>query len=195
MNVRLEANSRRKNENLKKMRKNGFIPAHLYGQSISPTSICLSEKDLKKCLQAGVKKVDISWEGKKYHAAIEEIQKDCISNKLWHISFHVFSDKEKIFLDIPIYFVGDPSQGVVKPQLQNISVYGEANSLPESIEIDISGLKLGESLHVSDIKAKGKFEIRESEDKVLISCQYPKAEEVVPEQDLASPEVILPEAA
>lgn len=195
MDVKLQANSRSKNENLKKMRKNGFIPAHLYGQSISPSCISLSEKDLQKCLQTGAKKVDISWNGKRYHAAIEEIQKDCISNKLCHIAFHVFEGKEKIYLDVPIHFVGKPAHGVVKPQLQSISVYGEANSLPEMIEVDISSMKLGDSLHVGDIKTKGKYELRESEDKVLISCQYPKAEEVVSEELVASPEVDQPEAA
>lgn len=178
MNVILNAQKRDPSSKASQLRKKGLVPCSLYGKSVEASSICIEQKELSKWLKLGAKKIDVKFGSQTYHAAIEEVQRDSISNQIFHVSFHAFSSNEKITMDIPIHVIGkalgQTQGGVLKQQMQSITVYGFAKDLPEHFEVNVSKLDLGHSLHIGDLNFKGKFEIKDAEDKVLIACHYPK---------------------
>lgn len=193
MNVILNAQKREPGIKPSKLRKMGYVPCSLYGKSLEASSICIENKELSKWLKQGTKKIDVKVGSHTYQAAIEEVQRDPVSNQIFHVSFHVFSNNEKITMDIPIHFVGkalgQTEGGVLKHQMNTLTVCGFAKDLPEYLEVDVSKLELGASMHVSELNFNKKFEIKDSLDKVLVACHYPKLQAI--EEEEKAPEVEL----
>lgn len=185
MDITLEAKHRDKNSKANQLRKQGHIPCTIYSKALSDNSIQITESQMKSCLKSGAKKVKVNLGGKSYFASIEEVQKKPASNEILHVSFHAFEANEKIYLTVPVHIqgksLGQLEGGLLQLQMQEVTLYGMAQDLPEEFILDVSKLELGHSIHVSDLASSGKYEIKESMDRVFVSCNYPKLEVIEPE--------------
>lgn len=194
MTTNIKANKRAQGQSNKQLRKSGQIPCSMYGKSLEPIQIQISQQALQNCLRDRSPKISLEYNGKKYLASIEEAQKEPASGKLLHVSFHAFNQNEKVSMDIPVRLegkaIGQTDGGILQQQGHTVCVYGPANELPEFIEINIAQLEQGASLHVSDIPVSGKYEIKESPDKVLVSCGYPKNNKADEEPKIESAETV-----
>ncbi|MCO4755377.1 MAG: 50S ribosomal protein L25 [Bacteriovoracaceae bacterium] len=194
MTLNLKAQSRDAGQSNKKLRKSGFIPCSMYGKSVESTEIQIPNHALVNCLKNGGRKVSIEVNGQSYLASIEEAQKEPASSKLLHVSFHAFNKNEEISMQVPLLIEGKAKGlvegGILQQQTQTVLVHGKACDIPETIVVDVSKLDLGNSIHVSDLKGSNKFEIKESPDKTLVACNYPKLQPI----DEVAPAIEAPEA-
>lgn len=181
MTLNLKAQKKDPKLSNKQLRKAGFVPCSLYGKDVESTSFQIPHQSLSKFFKSGNKKVHIDLNGQKYFASVEEAQKAPAHGHLLHVSFHAFKPSENISMDIPVRLVGkakgQTEGGILQQQMQTICVYGPAQDLPEHFDVDVEKLEVGASLHVSDLKPSAKFEIKESPDKVLVACNYPRVQE------------------
>lgn len=182
MTSNLKAHKRVEGQSNKKLRKSGQVPCSMYGKNVEATEIQIPQQMLWKALKEGSPKVNIEFEGQTYLGSIEEVQKETTGNNLIHVSFHAFDANEKVSMDIPVHFngkaIGQTDGGVLQYTTQTVTVYGPANALPESIELDVSQLELGSSIHIADLPSSSQWEIKDNADKVLVSCNYPKLQPV-----------------
>lgn len=186
------------------LRREGKIPAIMYGHGFKPTTITLDLHETTLALRgvSGSSIVDVSLDGKVHAALIREKQRDVIRGKLLHIDFQVVSLKEKLRTVVGIELTGEPTaiadfNGILVNGITGVEVESLPQDLPERIVLDVSGLaNIGDGLFVKDIVLPGKVEIlTDPEEMIAIvttgtSLEAEEGEEEGVLEQEAEPEVI-----
>lgn len=146
-------------EKPKKLRRNGFIPAVIYGEKYSdglPVQFELI-KFMRIINKHGRNaKLKISVDNEMKIGIIKEIQIDPVTDKILHLDIQLIEQDEDIKLKVPIVFTGVEILEANKLLLQiiepEVNVYGKAGIIPDSIKIDVSSMKHGDKITVASLK-------------------------------------------
>ena len=198
--VKAEKREGRGKNDARRMRVQGRVPVVIYGGGTESASASVELKELAAVLRtdSGVNSVfslDIAGEGIT-DVIFQDRQIDSIHGRLVHADLRRFAKGEKIEMTVPIHLLGDApglnEEGAVMSQsLREIKVLCEPANTPDSIDIDVSGLNLGESIHVSDLKVGAGIEIHEDPETVVASIIVVQEEELEPQLDAAGePELV-----
>jgi large subunit ribosomal protein L25 len=184
------------------LRRQGKLPAIMYGYNIEPTAITLDLRDASRTLAglSGSTLITIDLEGQESAVLVRERQKDYILNVLLHVDFQVVSLTEKIRARVSVVMEGlapaiKDFNGVVVTGLDAIEVEALPQDLPDKITLDISNLKaIGDGIYVRDVKVSDNVVIlSDAEEMLVVITGAEKEEEVVvavAEEVVAEPEVI-----
>lgn len=183
------------------LRRQGKLPAVLYGHRIETTAIMLDAHEGSQTLShlTSSSLVTIDLDGKEYLALVKEKQRDFIKNRLVHLDFQVVSLTEKMRAKVGIELAGTAPavkdfNAVIHTGLTEMEVECMAQDLPERIVVNISGLaELGDSVRVRDVVLSDKVEILDDLEEIIAVATAPKKEEIIeeaPVEEEAAPEVI-----
>ncbi|HBJ02681.1 50S ribosomal protein L25/general stress protein Ctc [Lysinibacillus sp. FSL R7-0073] len=168
---------------LTQLRKGGAIPAVIYGYKLDSTPISISAKEFKKSIQKnGQNSVfSLDLEGKKVNVVVSEVQQCSLKDEVNHVDFLAINMAEELEADVPIKLIGQSvgvSEGgiLMQPNLE-LKVKVKPAELPDSIEVDISSLKVGESLTVAEIRNQTPIEIISENDYLLVTIVAPVSAE------------------
>jgi len=203
--IMLKAKARDKfgKEHVKKLRRKGVIPAVVYGAEISPLPLEVEAKSFHALLRSGLGEnviitlnIDDPKNGDK-KVLIREIQRDPVWGNILHIDFQQISLTKKLTINVPVHLVGAPlgvqqDGGILQHVLRELEVECLPTDIPEKIEVDVSNLKIGDSIHVGDIKLEG-AELLSDPQGSIVSVVPPtifKEPEVAPAAAAEEPEVI-----
>ncbi|MBV8815131.1 MAG: 50S ribosomal protein L25/general stress protein Ctc [Verrucomicrobia bacterium] len=190
---------------IKKVRKQGLIPAVFYGGDREPINLEINSRQLSTLLaRAASENILLELEivdGESKHsslAMIQEIQRDPLQPEVVHVDFHAVSATEKLTAEVPIETVGEPvgvktGGGLLEHILRSIEVECLPGDLPERIEVDVTNLDIGDSVHVKDLKLPSGVEALVDEDLTVVSVSEARVEEeevAAAEAAPAAPEVI-----
>ncbi len=186
---------------VKKLRRDGMLPAVVYGHNIDPISISLDYREASKTLDAispsALVVVDI--EGEKHYTLVRDKQRNPVMRTIIHVDFQAVSLTETVRADVTVNLVGEAPavetyMGVLVPSLEQLSIECLPTNLPESIEVDISGLaEIGDNLLVGDISAPEGVEILNDPEDVVVVVIAQAVEEVEEEEELELEEDMEPE--
>lgn len=170
----------------RKLRKEGNIPAVLYGRDVEPLPIKISAKEWDTLMRRVRKNVILTIE---LHGGanienrpvmIKEIQPGFLGDDIRHIDFLQVSMERTIEIEIPIHLTGTAQgvvkNGIVEQHLRSIMVECLPTQIPEEIVLDITSLDIGDSIHVSDISLPG-VKLLEHTDVAVVTVIPPEAEE------------------
>jgi large subunit ribosomal protein L25 len=171
------------------LRRDGKLPAVMYGHHIDATPITLDLRDATLILHGLTSSslVTIELDGKEHSALIREKQRDFIRGTLKHVDFQILSLTEKLRTTVSIEITGlapaiKDFNGVVVTGYNQVEVECLPQDLPERIVVDISHLnKIGDGLYIRDIKLSDKVAILDDKDEMVVLITAPAAEEVVEE--------------
>lgn len=176
----------RGNSPARKLRRDGQMPAVLYGRNTDPVSLAVSVKDLEQTLKKGnVGSIIfnlIIQNGQKITkpAMIKELQSHPVSGNLLHVDFYEIDMQRKINVMIPIIVKGKAKGvelgGVLQVVRREIEVLCLPGDIPEAIELDISDLDIGDAIHVEDIKLGDSVEIPADVNFTVVTVVSPKME-------------------
>lgn len=182
------------------LRREGKLPAVIYGHNFEPTPITLDEKSTTKTLSTltSTSLVTIDLEGKEHLTLVRDRQRNYVANRLIHIDFQVVSQTEVIRANLSIEIVGtSPAvkdfNGVVVIGLNELEIECLPSDLPDRLTIDISKLeKVGDSVFVRDISFGDKVQILQDPDEMIVMVTAAMEEEVVEAEEGVGeePEVI-----
>ncbi len=167
----------------RRLRKEGFVPAVVYGSKTEPVLLSINAAELTKILKGKEENVFINLHvdnGKKIEkfTLIKELQIEPVSRKFLHIDFFEIDKKQAITLDIPIHFTGVApgveTGGELHHIKRDIKVSCLFDVLPEYVEVEVSGLNIGDSIKVHDIKLPEGITILDPEDTIIASVTAPK---------------------
>ncbi len=186
---------------VKALRRQGLLPAVLYGRNFPPTPISLDLHDASHTLSHMTTSalVTVVLDGEKHLALVRERQRDFIRGTLKHIDFQVVSMKEKLRTSVSVVIVGESPavkdfNGVLVTGLDEVEVECFPQDLPERIIADVSGLKqIGDAIYVRNLVISEKVELLEDPNEVVVVVTAQAAEEVeevVVEEVVAEPELI-----
>ncbi len=143
----------------RKLRSQGKVPGVLFGAGVQSQAVAVDARELYHVLHtdAGSNVLIDLHVGRKRHLAMpREVQRDHVRGQVLHVDFIAVRRDEKITVDVPVQLTGESpgvkEGGVVEHHLWEVKVETLPNEVPENIEADISGLAIGDSLRVSDLK-------------------------------------------
>jgi large subunit ribosomal protein L25 len=171
------------------LRRQGKLPAVLYGHRIESTPIMLEahETALKLSRLTSSSLVTVDLDGQEYPALVRQKQRHPIKGHFLHLDFQVLSMTEKMRTKVGVELSGAAPavkdfNAVIVPVLTELEVECLPQDLPERIVVDISSLtEIGASLHVRDIVPPARVEILDDPDGMLAVATAPAPEEVIEE--------------
>ncbi len=181
----------------KLLAEENLTPAVIYNRTTKSTPLQVESNTLIKYLKnvSMTTALDLEVDGKKIKALVREVQKHPVTDQIIHISFQEIDPDRKMRFDVPIELSG------VSPAVKNnlgtlilvkdtIEVRCSLNELPESIVVDISGMKdVGNTIQIKEISLPDKLELVRSEDEDLTLVTVSELEkEIVIEETVASTE-------
>ncbi|MGH2730998.1 MAG: 50S ribosomal protein L25/general stress protein Ctc [Actinomycetota bacterium] len=168
----------------RRSRASGKVPGILYGRGLDPVPLEVDRREFVHALHtdAGMNVLlDIEVDGTNTLALTRELQRDPVRGTLLHADFVKVDRTQAIEIDVPVNIIGEaPGQkegGVLEQPLHQVEVRCLPTDVPESVEADISGLAIGDSLRVSDLAVGRDFEILNDPDAVVVSIAAPISEE------------------
>lgn len=185
--INLNVETRKKEDNLKTIRKHGVIPGVLYGKKMGSLMVLLNYKEFLKTFANHSISSFININSKEERVngktvVIKEIQKDPVTENVIHIDFHEISMNEKIEIEAAIHFIGKPEGvklgGILEPILRHIIIKGYPKDIIDTINIDVASLNIGDIIHVRDLNLGENIEIIAEEDAAIVTVAEPAVEEV-----------------
>lgn len=169
------------------LRKNGFIPAVIYGHGMETFAISVLEKEFASIIGSSAGKnaiINLTIGSDIFPVLTQDYQKHLISNKFLHVDFFRLKMDEKIKTKVHVELKGLPAGvkddgGILVQMLREIEIKCLPDSIPEKIELDVSALKIGEGLQVSDITHVKDIEFVTSGNELVAQVSAPTKEEVV----------------
>ena len=170
---------------LTKIRKEGNVPAIVYGAKKENTSIYLREMDLLKTIKDvgrnGVISLDVN--GNTQNVIVTDYQVDPLKNGFIHVDFLAVDMSKEVTANVNVNLVGDAAGvkdgGVMQQSLFEVSIAAKPADIPPSIDIDVTNLQVADTITVADIKELGNFTVNHEEDEVIASILPPRQEEVI----------------
>ncbi|HED30338.1 MAG TPA: 50S ribosomal protein L25/general stress protein Ctc [Prosthecochloris aestuarii] len=173
-----------KNE-AKALRKEGKVPAVVYHKGEENLHISVDEIALDKLVHSSESHI-ISLEfpdGKNRRSLIKDVQFDPVSDRVIHADFQFFSAGEVLEMEVPVAFTGKGpgiiAGGKLQALVHTLTVKGMPSGIPENITIDVSGMELGETMHIKEIPQEvsaGKFEFTGEPETPVVSIAAPRKE-------------------
>lgn len=186
----------------RKLRAAGRIPAVYYGRGETPMPLVVNAKEVDVLLHGASGAnviVDLQVSGAATadrKALIREIQRDPVQGNILHIDLQHISLTERITVEVPIELVGVPTGvkdggGILEHLLRDVEIECLPTDIPERLEVDVTALAIGDTLHVSDIKAERVTIVTEADRAIATVVPPTVLEEAKPaEEAVAEPELV-----
>ena len=181
-----------------RLRRQGLLPAVVYGSGKPARTIQLNRHDFEQTLRGHAGEnllMDLEIEGEKtLKVLLKEIQHHPVSGQMTHADFNEISMTEKLRVELPIRLIGEPvgvSQqgGILEHLIRQVAVECLPTDIVERVDLDVSGLSIGQSLTVADVKLDpAKYTILTAKEVAVATVAAPRAEEEVAPAEAAAGE-------
>ncbi|MCM3273460.1 50S ribosomal protein L25 [Paenibacillus elgii] len=186
--LKAEARTGRTKGDRNRLRAEGKVPGVVYGKKVTQTPIAIDQKELLALLKTNphaVIDMDIPQFGKQ-PVMINEVQRDALSRQLLHVDFHQINMDEPVQTTVRLEYIGDPEGvkvgGILQIQHHEIEIRCLPQQIPSSVEVDVSGLEIGQSMLVSELKLPEGVEVKTDVHDVLATILTPQ-KEAEPEEE------------
>ena len=180
--LKIEKRGRVGKSDAKRLRKEGKIPAVIYGHGEKTENIVISKSILKTYTHEHKEEIIRLGPGKGKDVVIKEIQYDPITDEVNHIDFMHIHKGERLKVSIPIVIDGTSQGvkvgGVLEHWIRQLDIECLPKDIPNEFNLDITELNIGESLHVKDLSIGEGIKVLAGPDDAIVSVMAPRKEEV-----------------
>ncbi len=192
--LRLDVNTRESTGKgpARRMRVAGEVPAVLYGTGIEPVSLRIDRRQLERVIHGGANAlIDLqgpdSVKGKL--VLLKELQREPVKRTPIHVDLLAIDTSKKLHVSVPVHVTGKCKGvelgGVLEPIMREVEVNVLPLNIPDSFDVDVTDLDIGQAVHVSDLVAPEGVEIVADETAVLVHVVTPRVEETPAEDEEA----------
>ena len=186
----------------RKLRAAGKVPGVIYGHGREPQPLTVNAREfdrLAERVRITSTVIELALDGKTARTLIRELQRDPIRRSVLHIDFQELVAGEKVVVSVPLRFTGTAdgvknSGGILEEVIHQIHVRVDPSNIPDHIDVDVTPLTIGHSLHVADLQLPAGVEVEEDPEQTVAVVSAPKAEEVVA-APVVEGAVVAPDAA
>ncbi len=169
----------------KKFRKNGEIPCVIYSKGKDPVHICVKSNELKKIIyNPSIFILNINVDGEKHNTIIRDTQFHPLNDNILHVDFLELSENELVSLEIPVQLsgnsVGVRNGGRLNLVMRKLLVQSFPKNLPDTINIDITELRIGNSIRIEQLE-KENYKFLQPKNAVVVSVKT--ARNIVEEEE------------
>ncbi len=186
----------------RRLRRQGRVPAIVYGRKENPLTLEVMEKEFAKVVglatgQNAIISLNLDKDGSEILALVKDVQYHPVTDKLLHVDFYRISLRDKITVSVAVVVTGESlgvkKGGILEHILWQVEVECLPTQIPDRIEVDITALNIGDTVHVKDLKLGEGINILTEGEQTILSVVPPtvvKEEEEVAEEKAAEPERI-----
>ena len=180
----LKAEKRDLSVKAKKLRREGYVTGNIFGREIEGSiPVKMDKLETQKFLKANIKgsRINLSVDGRDYDVLIKDIAYDAMKSQINEIDFQALVSGEPVNAFAEVILTGhDKVQGVLQQHLEEISYKALPSALVEKVEIDVSGMKIGDVIKVSDlpIAADKDIHLTTDADEIDVSLSAPHNAEI-----------------
>lgn len=158
--IEINASKREVSLNLKQTRNNGKVPAIIYGENKDPILITVDTKTIKKQIQQPgffSRQFELKIGNDNHRVLPKDLQLHPVKETIVHLDFLRVGENTKVTVSVPVRFINENSceglkqGGVINIVRHDIEVRSPVNKIPEAFEVNLDGLQIGDSIHVSSI--------------------------------------------
>ena len=158
-----------------KLRREGHVPANLYGREIQNMLVEFAELELNNVLKKtgdhGI--IDVNINGKNYKAMIKEVQRDPINKKVMHLDLYKVDEKQKIHAKVPVLIKGEEylrsNNSIVQKMQDEVEVECSVDNVPKYLVADVSRLSKKDKITVADLEVAEEISVIEPPSTILAS--------------------------
>ena len=171
----------------RELRREGMIPAIFYGSKAEPVMLSVITRELENILKTsniGQVLLELLIQNGKQTsrtAMIKELQTQPVSGSLLHVDFYEVAMDQKIKISIPVVTTGQAigieEGGVLQLVRHEVEIFCYPNNIPESLEIDVTDMGIGDSKHMDEVSIDDSFELVDETNFTIVTVLSPKAEE------------------
>jgi len=182
------------------LRRDGQVPGVIYGHKRDAQPLAVNARDLERLLEKVTVStvIELNLGGITTRTLIREIQRHPYKKQFIHIDFQELVAGEKVTVQVPLVFHGTPEGvkvggGLLDVILHEVTVWADAASIPDHIDVDISGVVMGHPLHLGELTLPAGVEIVGDEDQAVVTVSAPRTQEETPvagTEVVAEPELI-----
>jgi large subunit ribosomal protein L25 len=185
------------------LRRDGQLPAVIYGRAREPLSLAVPERDFVRLLEKYAAEntvIELQIDGAMSRTLIREIQRHPVKRNVLHVDFQELVAGERMVVNIPIVLTGTPegvrnSGGILGQVLQELECRVDPLNMPSHINVDVSHNSIGHSVHVSEITVPEGVEVLDDPGSTIAVVAAPKEEVEAPvvgeaTETAAEPELI-----
>ena len=182
------------------LRREGRVPAVIYGHGRDPQPLSVNTRDLEKLLDrhaAASTVFELDLDGRSTRTLIREIQRHPFKRVILHVDFQELVAGERVSVKVPLVYVGTPEGvrtggGMLDQVLHEVSIEADPSDIPGTIEVDVTDLTIAQALHVSDLRLPEGVTALDDGSLTVCTVQPPRVEEAAPvvEETTGEPEVI-----
>ncbi|MBL8133828.1 MAG: 50S ribosomal protein L25 [Anaerolineae bacterium] len=184
------------------IRRQGFVPAVIYGAKVQPTHLQIAYRELETTLlkAGGTHLIDVNVDGAVQTVLARSVQRDVLKGTIIHVDFLAIDKSVKITTEVPLHFVGESPavaarMGVVQPDMQTIVIEALPMDLIDGVDVDVSGLsEIGSVVHVRELVLPSGVTARADADTVVVRIVplriVSDVEETTSEEGSSEPELV-----
>ena len=180
-----------------RLRRQGKVPAVLYGEFKKPFHIALDEHDLTLGLRGHYSIVNLTIDGKSHRCIVRDVQYHPVTGRIIHVDFMGIKANQAVEMEVPIEFEGKPagvkSGGIFDEIKHVVNILVMPRNIPDVIRVNVDNLEIGDALRLKDLQNEN-YEILGDPEDVICRVEAPRgieeAEEEVAEEEETEPEVI-----
>lgn len=186
LSIVLEAKNRDnlKHSFTKGIRDSGYFPAVVYGKDKPNKNIYVEAVNFQKIMREagrnGVLALKLE-DNQKENVMLQDVQTDPLKGEIVHADFYIVDMESEVEADVTITLKGEAQGvkdgGILQQPLHQIAVRALPNDIPETIEIDVSEMEIGDSLQIADLKEARHYEFLDDADTTIVSILPPNNEE------------------
>jgi large subunit ribosomal protein L25 len=165
------------------VRREGLVPVVLYGQKITPLSLSVNPKELQSAFSAGANTLitlKVPGDGASKVVMIKDYQVDPVRRTMLHADLYEIRMDQELALEVPIHLTGKSegvkAGGILEQIHRSISVLCFPDRIPDAIEVDVTPLTVGQSVHAGDLKLPEGVKLRTPAGDTIVTVVAPQAE-------------------
>lgn len=178
------------------LRRDGRLPAVIYGHAREPLSLSVPEREFERLLEKVAAEntvIELSIDGTMSRTLIREIQRHPVKRNVLHVDFQELVAGERVIVRIPIVLQGIPdgvrhAGGILSQIMQELECRVDPLNMPSHIDVDVTNVTIGHSVHVSEMTIPEGVEVLDDPESAVAIVAAPKEEVVVAPAAGATPE-------
>ncbi len=177
----------------------GKLPAVVYGAAVESTPLAIDRHAFEQiaahaAIGSTIFKLSIDG-AKPVNVMVKDLKHDVLRGVIEHVDFWAINMKETVTTSVAVNFVGssegEKTGGVMVHELREVSIEALPTDLPEAIDVDVSALEVGQSLHVRDLVVPAGVTLHEDPDTIVCAVMAPaKEEEEAIAEEIVEPELV-----
>ena len=167
----------------RKLRQSGKVPAVIYGHGRDSQPLAIDTRELDRLLErvsAASTVIELSVDGRMARTLIREIQRHPFKKHILHVDFQELVAGEKVTVSIPIVLTGTSegvkAGGILDHVLHQLTIRVDPMHIPNHVDVDVTSLTIGHSIHVSDLTVPAGVEILDDQEATVTTVAAPRAE-------------------